>query len=325
MKKQLLIAAVAATMGTAVIADVSIGGNAKYTYTNTDISTGEIATTANAGATEVNLAIDGKNGDTRAHLELEFRQTGTSDTGSADSHDNMDIEDMWVSTKIGSINIKAGNWDGSKSANTGEIIDNSRSGNKVSLSTTVQGVKLGYWNTPGIGTSDGFTIGGTVSGVNIGIKESPNSYTDVMVSGELAGVTYRFDHYDSDTVAGDADYFTASYTVNDVTLTGVHAKANKGNVFTEGDGVFGTEMNLADGDVQEASALKIATTVAGNAVSLQAGVRKEASGEDNDFTKVVVSRALASGVKAVGTYITTDDTNATTDRNIFKAELNVSF
>jgi len=36
MKKQLLIAAVAATMGTAAIADVSISGNMKVNYKNTD-------------------------------------------------------------------------------------------------------------------------------------------------------------------------------------------------------------------------------------------------------------------------------------------------
>jgi hypothetical protein len=313
-------------MGTAVIADVSIGGNAKYVYTNTDISSGEIATTANTGNTEINLAIDGKNGDTRAHLELEFSQGANTVADSGATVDtNMDIEDMWVSTKIGSINLKMGNWDGSKSANTGEILDNGRSGNKVSVTTTVQGVKLGYWNTPGVGTSDGFTIAGTVAGVNIGIKESPNAYTDINLSGELAGVTYRWDHFDSDTSNGDADFATASYTVNDVTVSGVHASANRGNVFTETDGVFGTDMDLAEGDVQEASAIKIASTVAGNAISLQAGVRTEATGEDNDFTKVVVSRALASGVKAIATFIATDDVNAATDRNIFKAELNVSF
>jgi|AJXC01.1.fsa_nt_gi hypothetical protein len=34
MKKQLLIAAIAATMGTAVIADVAITGHAKYVYKN---------------------------------------------------------------------------------------------------------------------------------------------------------------------------------------------------------------------------------------------------------------------------------------------------
>jgi len=38
MKKQLLIAAVAATMGTAAIADISITGDAKYEYTYTDTS-----------------------------------------------------------------------------------------------------------------------------------------------------------------------------------------------------------------------------------------------------------------------------------------------
>ena len=315
MKKQLLIAAVAATMTSAAMADVSITGNGKYTYTNTDVSTGETAAVANAGQMEVNLIVDGKHGDTAVHLEHEFKESNASNS----------IEDLWISTKIADVTVKAGNWDGSKDANTGEILDNGRSNDKVSLSTTIQGVKVGYWSTPGDGSGDGFTLGGTVAGVNINIKESPNAYTDIMVDGEIAGVTYRWDHYDSDTTASDADYATASYTVNDVTISGVHAKANTGAVFTETDGVFGTEMDLAEGDVQEANAIKFASTLAGNAVSVQAGVRKEASGEDNDFTKAVVSRTLASGVNAIGTYISTDDVNAATSRDIFKAELNVSF
>ena len=63
MKKQLLIAAVAATMGTAAIADISITGSAKVNYTQTDnaLSTSQDTDTF---SNEMDLKVKGTNGDT---------------------------------------------------------------------------------------------------------------------------------------------------------------------------------------------------------------------------------------------------------------------
>jgi len=317
MKKQLLIAAVAATMGTAAIADISITGNGKYVYTYTDNS--EDTQNTNAGSTEINFAIDGKHGDTTVHVEQEY--VATNDAG----NDNLDVEDMWVATKVGDVSLKFGNWDGSKSANTGEILDNGRSTNKVSMSTSINGIGLAYATSPDARDSDTFVISATLAGQKVSVKEQSDTYTDFNISGNLAGVDYRFDSYDADAANSSATFTTLSYDTGSVVVSAVVADADAGGVFTETDGVFGTEMDLAEGDVKKASAVKVASTLSGNAVSAQFGSRTEVSGEENDFTKIVVSRTLAGGMNAIATYIQTDDVDATTDRDILKAELNVSF
>ena len=63
MKKQLLIAAVAATMGTAAIADISISGAAKVNWTDTDYTAAATADT-NTINHDVDWTIAGKSGDT---------------------------------------------------------------------------------------------------------------------------------------------------------------------------------------------------------------------------------------------------------------------
>ena len=317
MKKQLLAAAVAATMTSVAMADLSIKGNAKYVYTSTDVS--NETNNTNAGSTEVNLAFTGKSGDTTVHVEHEYVAGG--DAG----NDNLDIEDMWVSTKVGDINIKMGNWDGSKSANTGEILDNSRSTNKVSISTSMNGINLGFATSPSSRDSDSIVVSTKVGGQTISIKEQSDTYTDIMLAGTVGGLTYRVDSYDADAANSSATFATASMKIDDITVSMVHADADSGSIFSETDGVFGTEMDLAEGDVDSASAVKLATNIDGNNVSVEFGSRGEASGEDNDFTKVVASRTLAGGMNAIATYINTDDVDATTDRQIFKAELNVTF
>jgi type 1 fimbria pilin len=58
MKKQLLIAAVAATMTSAAMADISISGNAKFEYQN--VETTGVAINVNQTNTEVNLKLRGQ-------------------------------------------------------------------------------------------------------------------------------------------------------------------------------------------------------------------------------------------------------------------------
>jgi len=133
MKKQLLIAAIAATMGTAVIADVAITGHAKYVYTNAETS--GVTGSADSNAGEVNLVVDGSHGDTKLHIEQEFEMLGTDDL--------VDVEDVWMSTKVGDFGVKIGAWDGSTSAITGSILNNGRSTGKVSVTTSLADVNLG--------------------------------------------------------------------------------------------------------------------------------------------------------------------------------------
>ena len=315
MKKQLLIAAVAATMGTAAMADISITGNAEYKYTHTDNSDTNGATT-NGATTEVNVKMKGSHGDTTVYLDQEFTLSGDADTA-------LDIENMYLKTKAGPLSVTAGNWAGSTSANTGEIKDNARSSNKISVSAPAGPLKVGFWTTPGTGTSDGFTISGSVAGVNIGLKESSNSYTDINVSGEIAGVSYRLDNYDAEAATDDAFYGMVSKEFNGVTLTVNHIEAKKGATLTEDDGVF----DAFDGDDVTYKITRVAAgmDIAGNAVTVAMQNSTEDNGADNDSVKVTAVRTLAAGMVVKGTFQSADNVTATGDTDTATLELDVSF
>jgi hypothetical protein len=319
MKKQLLIAAVAATMGTAAMADISITGNAEYKYTHTDNSTTNATT--NAATTEVNIKMAGKHGDTTVYLDQEFTLSNTS---TVDDNEGMDIENMYLTTKVGPVSVTAGNWAGSTSANTGMIKDNARSANKISASVPAGPIKLGFWTTPGNGSSDGFTVSGSVAGVNIGIKEASNQYTDINVSGEIAGVSYRLDNYDAEATIDDAFYGMVSKEFNGVTLTVNHMEAKRGATLTENDGAFG-KIFEGDGTTYKISRIAGAMDVAGNAVTLAVLNSTEDDGSDNDAVKATVARTLAAGMVVTGTYQNVDNRVADGDTATTSLELDVSF
>jgi len=319
MKKQLLIAAVAATMGTAAMADISITGNAEYKYTHTDNSTTNATT--NAATTEVNIKMAGKHGDTTVYLDQEFTLSNTS---TVDDNEGMDIENMYLTTKVGPVSVTAGNWAGSTSANTGMIKDNARSANKISASVPAGPIKLGFWTTPGNGSSDGFTVSGSVAGVNIGIKEASNQYTDIKVSGEIAGVSYHLDNYDAEAAIDDAFYGMVSKEFNGVTLTVNHMEAKRGATLTENDGAFG-KIFEGDGTTYKISRIAGAMDVAGNAVTLAVLNSTEDNGSDNDAVKATVARTLAAGMVVTGTYQNVDNRVADGDTATTSLELDVSF
>ena len=315
MKKQLLIAAVAATMGTAAMADISITGNAEYKYTHTDNS--NTNATTNGATTEVNVKMKGSHGDTTVYLDQEFTLSGDADTA-------LDIENMYLKTKVGPVSVTAGNWAGSTSANTGMILDNARSANKISASVPAGPIKLGFWTTPGNGSSDGFTVSGSVAGVNIGIKEASNQYTDIKVSGEIAGVSYHLDNYDAEATIDDAFYGMVSKEFNGVTLTVNHMEAKRGATLTENDGAFG-KIFEGDGTTYKISRIAGAMDVAGNAVTLAVLNSTEDNGSDNDAVKATVARTLAAGMVVTGTYQNVDNRVADGDTATTSLELDVSF
>jgi len=321
MKKQLLIAAVAATMGTAAMADISITGNAEYKYTHTDNS--NTNATTNGATTEVNLKFKGQHGDTTVYLDQEFIQDNSTVNQSTAS-DMLDIENMYLTTKVGPLSVTAGNWAGSTSANTGMIKDNARSASKLSVSTDAGPLKVGFWTTPGIGSKDGFTVSGSVAGVNIGIKEASNQYTDINVSGEIAGVSYRLDNYDAEATIDDAFYGMVSKEFNGVTLTVNHMEAKRGATLTENDGAFG-KIFEGDGTTYKISRIAGAMDVAGNAVTLAVLNSTEDNGSDNDAVKATVARTLAAGMVVTGTYQNVDNRVADGDTATTSLELDVSF
>ena len=326
MKKQLLIAAVAATMTSAAFADVSISGDAKYEYKNIeDVNN----STTNTGHTEVNLSVVGKMGDTKVVLNSEYNGAGAA---------NFDVEDMYIQTKIGDVTVKAGDYATGTSAILGEIDNGARSTDKVSLSTSVGGAKIAYSTTPGAGSSDSVTVSTAVAGFDVAVKEASDSYTAFAISGDVAGFGVRLEQQNSDTANSDVTFGNVTKEVNGITLgyAWISADDSADTVTEDDSSIFAVEMGQAanagqKNNVNGVSQISAKTSIAGNTVTVKAGTLEAKSGyQDADFTQVDVKRALASGATLALTYTNADTAaiatgTAQTDTSTFEADISVKF
>jgi hypothetical protein len=339
MKKHLLIAAVAATMTTSAMADISITGNGKFEYFNTDTD----GVSVNSTNTEVNLGVKGKSGDTTVVLDLEFNTHGD---------DRIDVEDMYLTTKVGEASIKAGNYTTSTSAILGEIDNGGRATNKVTVSTVYNGVKI-YGGNSGIASTTNAVSGETNLDNNmfLGISAKVGGFATVQakrnnadissfgVSGSMAGFNVRLETKLDDTVytdtsgtviAGDADVVFGSITkeLSGVALGLAWIDADRDGLITEDDSsIFAVSNDSVGNSNIQLSAKK---TMSGNVITVKAGKIGYDSLEDTDYTKLAASRALASGATLALSYTNTNtdgnaDSNNDSEVKTFEADISVKF
>jgi len=309
MKKQLIAAAVAATMTSVAMADVSITGSGKLNYTNTDNQT---ANDSNAFSTDLVLEIVGKSGDTSVHFKEEFND--------ANGTDGMNMKNAYMKSKIAGVNVQAGSWYGSDS-----LLGNGGAGNgKFSADYTIEGVKIQYEAQND--SDESVTVSGTVGGVSLShevFQSNGTSNSDTKVSGSVAGVGIAYRTIDSDTATNEKESLEVNYTTNDVTLTYAEVDVNSTGTTTS-DAFFGTQAS-AVGDM---SGFGLKTALAGNTVQLKSykiNPDNASGSKDNDYIKFVVTRPLASGATFEATYTDKDDKNGTADSESLDLELNVKF
>jgi len=323
MKKQLLIAAVAATMTSVAMADISITGNAKFEYFNTEKTGVESSNTAN---TEVNLGIKGKSGDTSVVANIEINTHG------ADSSGAIDVEDLYMTTKIADVTIKAGNYASGTSGILGEIDNGGRASNKVTVSTTMGGVDLYIGNSAAAGSgataiNNNMFAGAsmTIAGVKVQAKKVDEDTDAFGISGSAGGVSYRLEQKSDTAANGDVTFGQISGSTNGIDLSYAWIDADKANMIAEDDSsIFAVEANIATATgVTQVSAK---TTIAGNTVTVKSGsVEKGISATaDLDFFQVSAVRSLASGATATVTY-TDKEATTTTDTETLEIDLSVKF
>ncbi len=264
MKKQLLIAAVAASMTSVAMADISITGTATA---NINSVSGSDTTYAQ----DLDLKITGKVGATTAVIDLE---TLSSLTG-------MDVKNSYMTTSIGGANIKVGDWYGSDS-----LLGNGGNNNTEQLSVdySMGGVKVQY---EAEGASDSVTVSGTVGGVSIS-HEIFDAKTDTKFSGSAAGVAITYRKIDADTDSKDASSLEVSTAVSGVTIA--YAKVDR-NAEGSSDAFFGTfDGTTSAKSFTDATGFSLSTSVAGNKVTF-----KSLDIDNVDTNKVIVSRPMAGG------------------------------
>ena len=331
MKKQLLIAAVAATMTSAAMADISISGDAKFEYQNVE-ATG-VATNVNQTNTEVNLKLRGKSGDTTVVMDIAANGGATASTAAGvTAISGTVVEDMYLTTKVGDVTVKAGNYATGTSSILGEIDNGSRSNNKVTLTTTLGGATVYVGNAGSSAASTGFTtinnnmfagVKMDVAGVTVQAKKVSDTVDAFGVSGDMSGVGFRLEQKQGTGSNTDVVFGNVTTDVNGISLGYAWIDADADTLIGEDDSsIFAVENNsLGDSNSQ----FTASTSVQGNKVTLKAGtIGFKAATLDRDYTQVTVSRPLASGATATVTY-TDKDTADATDSQTFEAELAVKF
>jgi len=310
MKKQLLIAAVAATMTSAAFADISISGAAQVNWLNTD-TTG--ADSVNTITHDIDLKVTGKSGDTTVVMDIQ----NTNAAGGDANGNEMNVKNASLATSILGANVKMGTWYGSDSM----LGNGGQTANQMSVDYSMSGVKVQYeFAAAG---DESVTVSGTVAGVALSHESYQDGDSNTVVKGTFGGVTaeYRSFEQDIETAgATDKNSLTLSTEVNGVTLTYAAIDVD-GTGLTSTDAFFGENANL-----NQAEGFGASTSIAGNTVTVKMYDIKDVSTQaDDSTTKIIVKRDLASGATLEVTYADTDMGDARADKETLDVELRVSF
>ena len=208
MKKQLLIAAVAATMTSVAMADLSISGSYEAVFSDT----GSVSE-------ELDMKFVGKADAGTVTMTLNDVETGT-----------LDFDQVYVTSTVEGISVKAGAYKGLlgngltfKKGSAGE--------NKVKVSTKVAGISIAHSN------NDKTDISGSISGVSIKMQDALNSTRMISISTDIAGVAVAAEKND-DTTAFSLTTELAGMTV---TYASIDATAA-----TQDDGILGNIAGLTN-------------------------------------------------------------------------------
>ena len=313
MKKQLLIAAVAATMTSVAMADISIAGSAKANFTVVDFEDTQVNT--NTISREMDLFITGKNGDTTVVMNIANDTLGAA---------GLVTEDSYVATKLGDVAVKVGAWDNGNNA----LRESARTDAHLAASTTLGGVTITY-DGYGDAADDSVKLAADISGVAVSYKQLATG-EDIDVSTTVGGVKVSYLALNRDAANTDRSVVEVSGSFNGVDIKVAQADADSGATI-EGDTWMGDFEGNTSGAYdltanQDVTSISLKTQVAGNTVEFRNSKIDGVSGADTSFNKFIVTRPLANGTTFEATYTDLDDkASTTTDSSTLDLELAVKF
>jgi hypothetical protein len=325
MKKQIIAAAVAATMTSVALADISITGTTKVNFKSVDYDDND---STNTVSTEHDIKITGKNGDTTVVIGLEMDEGDEADTG-------VDTTDVYLATKIGDINVKAGEWDNGNNFLRGS----STTDNALQLDGKVGPIGIAYFS--GHSTiDDKITVSADLAGVAVKYVKQNGAdgstvYSgdhEVMASTSFGGVGIAY-HLDANDKANtDRSSLELTGKVADLDVAFVSIETDSGAT-ADGDTWAGDFEDTTSGGYKKQAgadiqAFKVAGNLAGNKVQfIHTAVDKgNGSGRDADNNKFIVTRPLASGATFEAMYITSEVTGVAAESgDTLDLELSVKF
>ena len=315
MKKQLLIAAVAATMTSVAIADISITGGMKANYKSTETA----GVNANTITTETDLQVTGKTGGTTVYMELNH---DSSDGLSTADNPNFNVEDVWMKTSIAGATVKVGTWNGSDSLVSR---DSDRAAGKFDVRTTVSGVTVIVDGSAD--SNKNITFKGDVAGVAASYKIDDLGADEYKLSTTMNGVTVAYHNVDDldATASTGKSSLMVSGSVQGFDLSYAQADTDSGATINS-DSYFGDTTAFATTVAQgsDISGFGISTKIAGNTVSAKS-ITVENTATDTDIVKFVVTRPLAAGATLEVQYTDEDTGTTASSRETFDVELAVKF
>jgi len=330
MRKQIIAAAVAATMTSVALADISITGQMKVNYNNKDNN----GTVTNKVITESNLYVTGKSGDTTVYTEFDYDTDSSNGAGGDFAGTHLDVEDQWMSTKIGDVALKVGTWNG---GDTIISADSTRIDGKWEAKTSYAGVDLtidggnDYEASTTGETGVNVKVAGNVAGVAVSAKKK-NGAKEYTLGGSFAGVDVAYHSFDDDRANYDKSSVLIGTNVGDVRVEYAQATADSSARIT-GDSWFGDVTGLAtnagaasgmaDGD--DIKGFGVKTAVAGNTVQAKFFTVEDTGATDIDNMKFIVTRPLAGGTTLEVIYHDQDSTTAASDSETVDVELAVKF
>jgi hypothetical protein len=325
MKKQIIAAAVAATMTSVALADISITGTTKVNFKSVDYDDND---STNTVSTEHDIKITGKNGDTTVVIGLEMDEGDEADTG-------VDTTDVYLATKIGDINVKAGEWDNGNNFLRGS----STTDNALQLDGKVGPIGIAYFS--GHSTiDDKITVSADLAGVNVKYVKQNGAdgatvYSgdhEVMASTSFGGVGIAY-HLDANDKANtDRSSLELTGKVADLDVAFVSIETDSGAT-ADGDTWAGDFEDTTSGGYKKQAgadiqAFKVAGNLAGNKVQfIHTAVDKgNGAGRDADNNKFILTRPLASGATFEAMYITSEVTGVAAESgDTLDLELSVAF
>ncbi len=318
MKKQLLIAAVAATMSVSAMADISITGAAKVNYTNVDYDAANMNDSDNFKH-EMDLKVAGKSGDTSVTMNFGGNDNTTGNTAVT----TFNMEDAFVATSIEGVSIKAGQWDNGNNS----LRASTRAAGKFSASTTLGGVTVAY--DAGNSADDTVKLSGSVAGVAVSYKDTKTG-EDITVSGSAQGVSISYLALNKDAANSDRSVITVSGELAGVGVKFAQADADTSATIS-GDSWMGDFEGATGayllGAGQDVTSIELSTSIAGNSVKFRnTSIDGGMTGHDTSFNKVIITRPLANGTTFEATYTDlSDDAETNTDSTTLDLELAVKF
>jgi len=319
MKKQIIAAAVAASVSAVALADISITGAAQVNYTNKE--TVGVASDENKFTHESSLKITGKNGDTTFVMGFGGGALdNTAATVDTTAHGTFNAEDVYMKTSVNGISVQAGQWDNGNN----ELRASARKNGQLKLGTKVGDVNLGMLTSSAGASAEEFTVGTSLGGVAVSFTKKAAGET-IKASGSVGGINIKYLGLPSDSANADRDYIELSTKVGDVAVKVGQANAESAaNI--RGDSWLGdyeeTAKVLSDG--QDVTGIELKTAMAGNTLTYRNITVDDVASNDMDINKFIVTRPLASGATMEVTYTSTDDDNAA-NTDVFDVELRVAF